>query len=121
MALITLGGSMNEPPFNRTFFNVTLGDVLERQGKTREQKLTLFLTDGTTLDVCNIDELADSYVALRAYAKNEEGCELSVQLVPYGLIYRIEMTPRDPEHHNRVGFHWAPTPKKGHTGRRSPR
>jgi hypothetical protein len=46
-------------PFSRTFFNVTLGDMLEKDGKEKDHKLTLFLTDGTTLDVCSIDELAD--------------------------------------------------------------
>jgi hypothetical protein len=120
MAIYSLGGNAGDAPFNRTFFNVTLGDVLERIGKTREHKLTLYLTDGSTLDVCNIDELADAYLALRAYAKDEEGCEVSVQLIPYSLIYRIELIPRA-EENNRVGFHWAPPGKKGHTGRRSPR
>jgi hypothetical protein len=120
MAIYTLGGTGSDAPFNRTFFNVTLGDVLDRIGKTHEQKLTLFLTDGTTIDVCKIDELTDAYVALRGYARDGEGCEVSVQLIPYVLIYRLELTPRAGEN-NRVGFHWAPPAKKGATGRRPPR
>ena len=120
MAIYTLGGSGGDAPFNRTFFNVTLGSVLERIGKATEQKLTLFLTDGTNLDVCQIDELTDAYVSLRGYARDGEGCELSVQLIPYVLIYRIELTPRIDDH-NRVGFHWSPPTKKGATSRRSAR
>ena len=120
MPIYNIGGGIGDAPFNRTFFNVTLGDVLERIGKTREHKLTLYLTDGATLDVCNIDELADTYLAVRAYGKDEEGCEVSVQLVPYALIYRIELTPKS-EQNNRVGFHWSPAGKKGHTARRTPK
>ncbi len=120
MTIYSLGGGGGDTPFNRTFFNVTLGDVLERIAKTREHKLTLYLTDGATLDVCSIDELSDSYLALRAYSKDEPGCEVSVQLVPYVLIYRIELTPKTDEN-NRVGFHWSPLGRKGHTGRRTPK
>ena len=119
MGIFTLGGGAGEPPFNRTFFNVTLGDVLERAGKEREKQLTLFLTDGSTLDVCGIDELTDQYVALRSYVNGEDACAVSVQLIPYALIYRVEITPRGGDH-NKVGFHWAPQARKA-TARRSPR
>ncbi|HEX7901865.1 MAG TPA: hypothetical protein VF950_29170 [Planctomycetota bacterium] len=117
MGIFTLGGGAGDPPFNRTFFNVTLGDLIERQ--KGENRLTLFLTDGSTLDVCSIDELTEQYVALRSYANGEDACSVSVQLVPYALIYRVEITPRG-ENANRVGFHWT-APGKRHTGRRSPR
>lgn len=117
MGIFTIGGGQGEPPFNRTFFNVTLGDVVERLGK-KEARLTLFLTDGSTLDVCGIDELTEQYVALRSYRNGDDACETAVQLIPYPLIYRIELTPRGADN-NRVGFHWAPPGRK--TSRRSPR
>src|SRR5688572_14199664 len=119
MGIFTIGGGAGDPPFNRTFFNVTLGDVIERIGKKGENRLTLYLTDGSTLDVCGIDELTEQYVALRSYANGEDACSVSVQLIPYALIYRVEITPRG-EDANRVGFHWI-APGKKHTGRRSPR
>jgi hypothetical protein len=118
MGIFTLGGGAGEPPFNRTFFNVTLGDILQRSGKDVDQQLTLFLTDGTTLDVCEIDELADQYLMLRSYASGDDACDLAVQLVPYVLIYRMQITPRGADN-NRVGFHWTPRTRK--TSRRSPR
>ena len=119
MSIFSIGGGAGEPPFNRTFFNVTLGDVIERVGKSRENRLTLFLTDGSTLDVCGIDELTEQYVALRNYANGEDACAVSVQLIPYALIYRVEITPRGADN-NKVGFHWTP-PARRATSRRSPR
>jgi hypothetical protein len=113
MPVYMVGSGGAQSPFNRTFFNVTLGDLLQRAGREKSQKLLLFLADGTTLDVCSIDDLADDYIAVRSYHANEEACELSVNLIPYSLIYRIEMSPKDAESSARVGFHWTPPAKRG--------
>jgi hypothetical protein len=121
MAIYLPGGGFGEAPFNRTFFNVTLGDVLARAGKEKEQKLTLYISDGTTLDVCNIEELGDNHLMLRAYGKNDEACDLTVHLIPYGLIYRIEITAKSEEDSNRVGFHWTPATRKVSTSKRTAR
>ena len=114
---IPLIGSGGDVPFNRTFFNVTLGEMLEKNGKGKPVKLTLFLTDATTLDVCMIDELSESYLAARAYLGESDTCELSLQLIPYGLIYRIEIAPKGDEN-SRVGFQWKPAVRKGLTTKR---
>jgi hypothetical protein len=107
------GGSAQQAPFNRTFFNVTLGDILQRGPKEKTFKLLLFLADGTTLDVCAIDELTDDYLTLRAYTADEAACDLTVNLVPYTLIYRIEIAPKESESNNRMGFRWAPPARRG--------
>jgi hypothetical protein len=117
MPVYTLGGSHGEAPFSRTFFNVTLGDILEKDGKEKDHRLTLFLADGALLDVCSIEELADQYVMLRAYRRSEDACDLSLNLVPYSLIYRIELAPKATQG-DRVGFHWAPPSKARATSRR---
>jgi len=116
MSVFTIGGGQGDPPFNRTFFNVTLGELVERCGPGKEKRLTLFLTDGSTLDVCGIDELTDHYVALRNYTNGDDACATAVQLIPYALIYRVEITPRSADE-QRVGFHY--TPAKRATSRRS--
>jgi hypothetical protein len=116
MGIPLIGSSFVDAPFNRTFFNVTLGTLL---GKDRSHRLSLFLTDGTTLDVCTIDELSDAYLSLKAYQGAQDSCELSVHLIPYVLIYRIEIAPKDPSNHQRVGFHWTGPVRKGHTSRRA--
>jgi hypothetical protein len=116
MSVFTIGGGAGEPPFNRTFFNVTLSDLVERgPDKEKEKRLTLFLTDGSTLDVCAIDELTDQYVALRNFTNGDDACATALQLIPYALIYRVEITPRAASEH-RVGFHY--TPAKRATSRR---
>lgn len=120
---ITLIGGMGDVPFNRTFFNVTLGELVDQNGKEKPVKLTLYLSDGTTLDVCMIEHLSDQYLSVRAYRGegdgDGEGCDLATQLIPYGLIYRIEIAPKDVES-TRVGFQWKPSVsvRKSGTARR---
>jgi len=118
MPLHMIGGSGHEASFNRTFFNVTLGDLIETGRKEGEKKLTLFLADGTTFDVCNIEALADTYLIVQTYRRNDDACDLSVNLIPYGLIYRIEIAPRDEQDGTRVGFHWKPQPKSRSSARK---
>ena len=118
MSIQLIGGSAGDVPFNRTFFNVTLADMVSGNGKDKAVKLTLYLSDGTTLDVCSIDELTDGYVAARAYQKGNDSCDVSVQLIPYGLIYRIEISPQV-ENNDRVGFHFNKPSARKVTTRRS--
>jgi hypothetical protein len=118
MAIQLIGGSAGDVPFNRTFFNVTLGGLVEQNGKEKAVRLTLFLSDGTQLDVSVIDDLSDAYLALRAYQGDSDQIDPSVHLIPYGLIYRIEVSPKD-EQNSRVGFQWKQAARKSATTRRS--
>jgi hypothetical protein len=118
MSIQLIGGTAGDVPFNRTFFNVTLADMISGNGKDKAVKLTLYLSDGTTLDVCSIDELTDGYVAARAYQKGNDSCDVSVQLIPYGLIYRIEISPKV-DNTDRVGFHFKTVSRRSATTRRS--
>jgi hypothetical protein len=120
MPIHMFGGSPPQGPFNRTFFNVTLGDVLEHCSGEKGTKLLLYLGDGTTLDVCAIDEITEDYLAVRAYQAEGETCELSVNLIPYPLIYRIELTPKDMDNSTRLGFRWTP-PSRRATAVRKPK
>ena len=118
MTIQLIGSNSGDIPFNRTFFNVTLGEMIDQNGKEKPVKLTLFLSDGSTLDVCMIEELSDQYLSVRAYQGQSDSCEMGVQLIPYGLIYRIEIAPKA-EESTRVGFQWKPGSGKGATRRRS--
>ena len=118
MSVQLIGGSLTDAPFNRTFFNITLGELLDQEGKDKSQRLTLFLSDATQFEVCSIDKLSDEYLSLRAYQGAEDSCELAVHLIPYVLIYRIEISPKIRDSSGRVGFHRGST-RKGATSRRS--
>jgi len=120
MGVYMVGSGSAQSPFNRTFFNVTLGDILQRAPKNKSTRLLLFLADGTTLDVCAIDELADDYLAVRAYRAEEAACDLTINLIPYTLIYRIELAPKESESNNRMGFRWAPPAARKGTSVRRP-
>ncbi|HLY12513.1 MAG TPA: hypothetical protein VKW04_24635 [Planctomycetota bacterium] len=117
MAVQLIGGTGGDVPFNRTFFNVTLGDLVEPTKGTAHQ-LTLYLVDGTTMDVCRIEEMADQYLVLRAYRSGSDACETTLHLIPYGTIYRLEISEhggKDDE--GRLGFSWTER-RKSSTSRR---
>lgn len=116
MAVQLIGGGGADAPFNRTFFNVTLGDLVEPI-KDRAQRLTLYLVDGTTLDVCRIEAMEDGYLSLRAYKAGTDACDTTLHLIPYGTIYRLEIAQHGEDDGARVGFSWTGA-KKGTSHRR---
>lgn len=116
MVVQLIGGGGADAPFNRTFFNVTLGDLVEPT-KDQAQRLTLYLVDGTTLDVCRIEAMEDSYLSLRAYKSGTEACDTTLHLIPYGTIYRLEISQHGGDDGTKVGFSWTGT-KKGTSHRR---
>ena len=103
-----LGSSLPESPFNRTFFNVTLGDILKEGGEKQERKLTLFLADGTTLQIRSIDDLDEQYLTVKAYRGEATDEEPGIHLIPYVIIIRIELGPREEDGSRRLGFNWKP-------------
>lgn len=112
MPIPLIGGGIGHPPFNRTFFSVTLGDVLGRTGKEQVYRLTLYLMDGTALDVCHIDGISDDFLMVRSYVAEQDACDTRLNLLPYPLIYRIELSPKKPEDAERMGFRWTPPSKR---------
>ena len=107
MPVQLIGGGAGDAPFNRTFFNVALADLVEPT-KDQAHKLTLYLVDGSTMDVCRIEEMADGYLALRAYRSGTDACDTTLHLIPYGTIYRIEISQHGAEDDGgRLGFSWT--------------
>ena len=101
------------PPFDSLFFKSSFDPIVERAGKGAT-KLTLYLSDGTTFDVCELVDLADAYMVVRGYHGDSDACDLAITVLPYGLIYRLELGPKA-SNSTRVGFRWTPTPGKGKT------
>lgn len=97
-------GTGHALPFGRTFFSSTLSDLLARTSQTSTQSLTLFLTDGATVDVCSVDEMNDDYMVIRTFRGHGEACGTDLNVIPYGLIYRIQISPIGLEEMQRVGF-----------------
>lgn len=107
MAIHFIGESSSAaPPFDSLFFKSSFDEIVERAGKGAN-KLTLFLSDGTTFDVCDIVELSESYMVVRGYKESSDTCELALTVLPYGLIYRLELGPKA-SGGTRVGFKWTP-------------
>ena len=108
MTLWMMGGGGWQPPFNRTFFNVALGEILQRAGKDKGNRLTLYLVDGSQLDIRTIEELSDAFVVVRASLHHEEEAELQLHVLPYSSIYRLEVAGAPDGESRRLGFRWTP-------------
>lgn len=100
-------GAGGEGAFNRSFFSAALGNVIENNLKDGKYKLTLSLADGSTINVCSIDEMGDQYMTLHTFTGDGDECSMSITFIPYNLIYRIELTPKGAEENERVGFRWS--------------
>ncbi len=107
MPIVLLGETGGGVPFGRTFFNSSFDPLVHKMGKDSARRLVLYLSDGTTFEVAHIDELAEHYMVVRGYKGDVETNEQSVSLLPYGLIYRIELGTKA-ESATRVGFKWVP-------------
>ena len=70
--------------------------------------------------MCAIDELTDDYLSVRAYAAQEDACELSINLIPYTLIYRIMIGPKESQNSQRMGFRCSPPASRRGTAVRKP-
>lgn len=99
---IPLLGQHGGTPFDRTFFNVRLEQILARLNSAHA-RVNVYLSDGTTLGLCHIDEMTDEFLTVRAYG-DEPACALAMHLIPYSLIYRMEIDP-NPGDEPRLGFH----------------
>jgi len=118
MTLWMLGGGNWQPPFNRTFFNVSLAELLDRGGKDRASRLTLYLVDGSQLDVRTIDSLSDQFLTVRAALRDEGESELGLHVLPYSSIYRIEVARATDGESRKLGFRWSSFAGRGHAPRR---
>lgn len=105
---IPLFGQTSGGPFNRTYFNVRLPELVRESGAPDTAKVTLYLSDGLRLGLCHIEELSDDYLVVRGY-RDEPGCDLSVHVIPYGLIYRMEIDPTGGSE-PRMGFRGGDAP-----------
>ena len=107
MAIHFIGESTSAaPPFDALFFKTAFDSILEKAGPGA-QKLTLFLSDGTAFDVCEVVDLADAFMVVRGYRASTDACDLSMTILPYGLIYRLDLGPKA-DNSTRVGFRWSP-------------
>jgi hypothetical protein len=107
MPIVLLGESGGGTPFGRSFFNSAFEPLVHKLGKDAAKRLLLYISDGTIFEVAQIEELAENYLVVRGYKGDEDAAEQSIQVLPYGLIYRLELGSQ-PESGTRVGFKWAP-------------
>lgn len=122
------GGDSGKVPFDARFFSAIFPDRLQaacpREGGEIPVVL-LDLADGRTLDLCHIDLLGPTWMAVSAFREKDSCDEMDHVFVPYEMIALVTISRRDPSQ-RRVGFQadrvpeWpgrevaAAAPKEGH-------
>jgi hypothetical protein len=107
MPVYLIGGDQpGGVPFDQLFFTSHLGDLVGQV--SGNPRVTLHLTDGVEMDLCEIVSTTPRYIVVRGYREGEEACELDLHVIPYGLIYRVRVAPKADDD-RRVGFRWKPS------------
>lgn len=108
--------------FSRTFFNVVLDDILNEHAQQGSFRIVFVLMDGTSLEVCHIEELKDAFMIAamaqkgvachrRREGTDGESCMVDLEIIPYFLIQRIRLLAVE-SGEGPIGFHLTPLQKK---------
>ena len=91
------------------FYKAVLPDRVERECKQQPGRVPVVqfrLADGTTLDVCHIAHLADTWLGVAAY-RDAATCEdMDFAFLPYEAVTRVTLSLHDPSA-RRLGFDTA--------------
>ena len=115
--------------FTRTFFNVALGEIIGRLEEQLPHKLTFVLADGSRMQVCHFEDVADDYILVATADEERTGCDMAVETgrpldepeaccgkgacrmrrvaIPYRMILRLELSKAGAEG-GRIGYHALP-------------
>ena len=91
------------------FYKAVLPDRVERECKREPGRVPVvqfLLADGTTLDVCHIAHLADTWLGVAAY-RDAAACEdMDFAFLPYEAVTRVTLSLHDSSA-RRIGFDTA--------------
>lgn len=93
-------------PFGRDFFATVFADRVRAMCEgdpDRVPVVQLDLADGSTLDLCHIEALSSSWMAVMAY-RDQATCEtMDLLFVPYALVLKVRVSAEQTAE-RRVGF-----------------
>ena len=88
------------------FYKAALPDRIERECRRQPGRVPVVefrLADGTTVDVCHIVHLADTWLGLAVY-RDATTCEdMDIAFLPYEAVTRVILSLHDPSA-RRIGF-----------------
>ena len=98
--------------FDRLFFGTILPEHVRSEAAASPDKvpiIQLYLTSGAVLDLCHVVRLADAWLAVAHFCRDDDFDDTDLAFLPYGTILRVSLTMRD-KNEREIGFstHTAP-------------
>jgi hypothetical protein len=92
--------------FDRQFFSTILPEHVRAEAAANPGKIPiiqLYLTSGAVLDLCHVVRLADAWVAVAHFCREDDFDDADISFLPYGTIARVELAMHD-ENDRKIGF-----------------
>lgn len=98
--------------FDRSFFSTILPEHVRSEVAGNPGKVPIIdihLMNGTILDLCHVVRLADTWVAVAHFCRDDTFDDTDIAFLPYGTITRVSLTLRD-QKEREIGFSMTPPP-----------
>jgi hypothetical protein len=98
--------------FDRLFFSTILPEHVRTEVAANPGKvpvIELYLAGGAVLDLCHVVRLADTWVAVAHFCRDDDFDDADIAFLPYGTIARVELAMRD-EKERQIGFSMTTPP-----------
>ena len=92
--------------FDRVFFGTILPEHVRAETGANPGKvpiIELYLVSGAVLDLCHVVRLADAWVAVAHFCRDDVDDDVDIAFLPYGTIARVSLTMRDAKE-REIGF-----------------
>lgn len=92
--------------FDRLFFGTILPEHVRAEVAANPGKvpvIELYLVGGAVLDLCHVVRLADAWVAVAHFCREDVFDDTDIAFLPYGTITRVSLTLRDAKE-REIGF-----------------
>ena len=104
--------------FDRLFFGTILPEHVRAEAASDPDKtpiIQLYLVGGAVLDLCHVVRLADTWVAVAHFCREDVFDDTDIAFLPYGTITRVSLTMRDKQE-REIGFSMTNAPLETPTG-----
>ncbi len=108
--------------FDRQFFSLILPEHVRAEVAANPGKIPiiqLYLTSGVVLDLCHVVRLAEAWVAVAHFCREDDFDDADISFLPYGTIARVELAMHD-ENDRKIGFSTTTPPLEAPADARVP-
>ncbi|MEX1157478.1 MAG: hypothetical protein WEC79_00945 [Thermomicrobiales bacterium] len=92
--------------FDRVFFGTILSEHVRSESAANPGKvpiIELYLVGGAVLDLCHVVRLADTWVAVAHFCREDVFDDTDIAFLPYGTIARVSLSMREAKE-REIGF-----------------